>query len=45
MFSFIGVAFLCLRQQAVFRFGFAKGYAYLFPISPFFDYRSGNPRT
>ena len=39
VFSFIGVSFLCLLQQAAFRFEFTKGYAYLFPISTLFAVR------
>jgi len=41
MFRFHRRILSCLRQQAAFRFGFAKGYAYLFPISTLFDYSSG----
>jgi hypothetical protein len=32
-------------QQAAFRFWFAKGYAYLFPISTLFDYSSSEGAT
>ena len=37
----MGVSFLCLLQQAAFRFWFTKGYAYLLPISTLFNYSSG----